>query len=93
MIKVIVQSTSDREQETIQLFERIRPYLDMGYTYASSLRLIGRISPKSRVNRNRGWFRDLVDYGESQGYRYGDYVYHHESKVGKAKVLSWDYLY
>lgn len=92
MITVIQQSTSERNEETRELFEEIRPYLDQGYTYKTSLVKVGRIKPSHSLNM-RGWFRDLVEYGESEGYRYGDYVFHHANRVGRVKVLAWDHLW
>lgn len=71
MITVISQDTAERKKETIELFDKIRPLLDDGYSYTTALRKIGRIR-HSRVFQ-RGWFRDLIDYGATQGYAYDDY--------------------
>ena len=92
MITVIEQSTSEREAETRELFNQIRPYLDKGYTYKTALVKVGRISSTRNLNI-RGWVKDLIDYGESEGYRYGDYIFHHANRVGKVKQLSWDHLW
>ena len=74
MITVISQTTAEREEETRLLFEQIRPLLDEGYGYNSALIKIGRIPRGSRTGYYaQGWFKDLKEYGESQGYKYTDY--------------------
>ena len=41
--KVISQSTKEREQETIDLFNKAKPYLDDGCSYRSALqKLLGK---------------------------------------------------
>lgn len=92
MITVIEQSTEERNQETKELFEEIRPYLDEGYTYKTALIKVGKVNPNRNLNV-RGWVRDLIEYGKSQGYLYGDHVFHHANRVGKVKVLAWDHLW
>ena len=73
-ITVIEQSTSERNEETKRLFEEIRPLLDTGYSYMGALVHIGRI-PKQYVHSyySQAWFRELKEYGESQGYDYESY--------------------
>ena len=66
MITVISQNTKERKEETRELFEQIRPYLDEGYSYNSAIRQV-----KKNAHGNYsglGWYRDVVQYGESQGY-------------------------
>ena len=75
MITVISQSTAERNEETQNLFEQIKPLLDDGYGYMSALVQIGRVT---RIQSKNGyyrhaWYRDLVEYGESQGYNYQEY--------------------
>lgn len=72
MITVISQTTQERENETIDLFNNIKPLLDDGYSYISALRKLGRITDKGRVFQ-RGWFKDLIRYGGTQGYPYEVY--------------------
>ena len=43
MIKVIEQSTDERNEETKQLFEQIKPLLDKGHTYMSACIEIRRV--------------------------------------------------
>lgn len=72
MIKVVAQTTADRKKETKQQFNKIKPYLDEGYTYRQALRKSG---VTSRIpTRYNGWFRDLIEYGESQGYLYRNHT-------------------
>ena len=71
-ITIISQTTAERQQETIELFEQIRPLLDQGMIYSAAVMKVRNIS--YHFNRNKqAWFRDLVDYGESQGYAYEDH--------------------
>lgn len=74
MITIIEQSTSERNQETRELFESIRPLLDKGYSYMTACVKVGRVSNSTR-NGQYGfrWFRDLKEYGAEQGYPYNEY--------------------
>ena len=74
MITVIEQSSKEREEETRQLFETIRPLLDNGYSYMGALVKIGRVPREVRSPYySHSWYRDLKEYGESQGYNYRKY--------------------
>lgn len=74
MITVISQSTQERKEETRKLFELIRPLLDEGYGYNSALKKVGKINEKSAgYYYSQGWFRELREYGETQGYKYREY--------------------
>ena len=73
MITVIEQSTSERKEETRQLFESIQPLLDEGYGYMSACVKIGRVTRSRNGQYGYRWFRDLREYGESQGYPYNEY--------------------
>lgn len=73
-IKVIEQSTNERNRETEELFQEIKPLLDDGFTYMMALIQIGKVlKGKHNGCYNRGWFKDLKNYGATQGYRYEDY--------------------
>ena len=72
-ITVISQTTAERNEETRQLFNSIRPYLDEGHTYRSALYEIGRIPTKRAGYYHQAWFRELVEYGGTQGYPYSEY--------------------
>lgn len=93
MITVVEQSTSERQEETEKLFHEIKPYLDEGFTYNQSLVKVGKITANTRLNSRNGWFYHLIKYGESQGYTYGNHIYHHANRVGRVKQLAWDHLW
>lgn len=69
-IRVIELSTKEREQETQQLFETIQPLLDKGYTYNLALR---EVKGLETLNTSNAWYRDVIEYGESQGYSRKEY--------------------
>ena len=79
MITVVCQSTSERQAETEQLFESIRPYLEDGYTYRDAVKAVGRIPENTNPNIRCSWFHHLIKYGESQGYK------HTYKKLGRRK--------
>jgi len=72
-ITVIEQTTEERNQETRTLFETIKPYLDEGYGYRAALNKAGRIQNGSGGYYRQAWFRELITYGETQGYPYNQY--------------------
>lgn len=67
MVKVIQQSTSERMEETRTGFNKIKPFLDNGFSYNESLRKAGLMSVKGSW-RNRAWTRDVIEYAKKQGY-------------------------
>ena len=71
-MKVIELSTAEREQETKELFEAIRPLLDDGYTYNKALRKVKNLKS---LNTNNAWYKDVIDYGERMGYPRKKYSY------------------
>lgn len=62
MITVIEQSTSEREQEIIEIFNEIKPLLDEGHSYLSALNAIDPSIARSRQSK------EIINYGETQGY-------------------------
>ncbi len=73
-INIISKSTSEREKEIKDLFELIKPYLDDGWNYSNACMHVKNLN--RRPTRNNGWFRDVVEYGERQGYSYNKYSGH-----------------
>lgn len=74
MITVISQTTQERNEETRRLFESIRPLLDDGYSYTSALKKLGKINNNAKgYYYGQAWFRELREYGETQGYKYREY--------------------
>ena len=80
-IRVIEMSTAEREQETIDLFNKIRPLLDQGYTYNRAIRKVRNITA---LNTNNAWYRNVIEYGESQGYP--KEKYNRKGRVPKCKL-------
>ena len=72
--KVISQSTKEREQETIDLFNKAKPYLDDGCSYRSALqKLLGK-KPTCSFGGVR-WYKDFVEYADAHGYPKSEYTY------------------
>ena len=68
-IKVIQQTTKERQEETIKLFKIIKPFLDNGYTINKAFRASGLVSQNSYFSwRGKSWSRDIVKYAEENGY-------------------------
>ena len=68
-IRVIQQSTAERNAETKELFDRIKPLIDEGYSFRQALIKLGyRVS-----NTRNGWYKDLVTYAQTQGYDHNEY--------------------
>lgn len=65
MIKVISQSTAERRQETIDLFNQCKPHLDNGDHLAKAVKKV--TGTKANVY-GQAWFKELRAYAESQGY-------------------------
>ena len=72
-ITVIEQTTAERRAETKELFESIRPHLDNGHGYRSALYEAGKVRNKCGGVYTQAWFRELIEYGETQGYPYHMY--------------------
>ena len=66
-IKVIEQTTAERRQETIDIFNKVQPYLDRGYSLRQA---VLKVSDRNITNVKNGWYRDLIEYCEKQGYEY-----------------------
>lgn len=79
MIRVIQQSTEERKAETIQLFEKIKPLLDKGYSFNKAL---SEVTDLSVTNYRNGWFKDLINYAKTQGYDYHEYKWKRGKKQG-----------
>lgn len=66
-ITVISQSTSEREQETVDLFEKCKPYLDEGVPLIDALQIIKNTTHNQFYSQ--AWYKELKSYAESQGYK------------------------
>lgn len=56
-IKVISQTTREREEETHQLFLQLKPLLDNGYTLSKAVKQELNIKHNSFYNQT--WYKDL----------------------------------
>ena len=67
MITIVEQTTAERKNETKDLFEQIKPYLDEGFSYKSALVKIGRISRGTNLNIRKGPGTDCAKTGRFTG--------------------------
>ena len=73
MMAIIETSTSERMRLAGETFELIKPLLDEGYTYARSIKIVKNLSYHHSIS-GKAWFKDIVEYGESQGYSRAEYM-------------------
>ena len=82
--KVISQSTKEREQETIDLFNKAKPYLDEGFSYRLAIiKALGLNSNNSHGNAK--WYRDFIEYADAHGYPKTEYRYKRTRSVADGK--------
>lgn len=73
-IKVICQSTKERKQEIIDLFNKAKPYLDDGCSYRSALiKALGK-EPNSSFS-HFSWYKEFMKYAGAHGYPKSEYRY------------------
>lgn len=72
--KVICQSTKEREQETIDLFNKAKPYLDDGFSYRSALQKVLEKKPTCSFS-DTSWYKEFVKYADAHGYPKTEYRY------------------
>lgn len=65
-MKVIETSTAERRQETRELFDKVKPFLDDGLSYDKALKQAGVMSARSW--RQRAYTRDVVELAKEHGY-------------------------
>ena len=81
-IKVICQSTSEQNEETIQLFNQIRPLLNKGYSYHRAVKEVCNSPPNSNI-AYYSWYKRLLRYGETQGYPRKNYLRSKNNSIGR----------
>ena len=82
--KVISLSTKEREQETIDLFNKAKPYLDDGCSYRSALqKLLGK-KPSNSFG-SASWYKEFIDYADAHGYPKTEYRYKRTRSVTDGK--------
>ena len=82
--KVISQSTKEREQETIDLFNKAKPYLDDGCSYRLALiKVLGKESNSSFSGAR--WYKEFIDYADAHGYPKNEYRYKRTRSVTDGK--------
>ena len=82
--KVISQSTKEREQETIDLFNKTKPYLDDGCSYRLALQKVLGKKPTCSFSERR-WYKDFVEYADAHGYPKSEYIYKRTRSVTDVK--------
>lgn len=81
--KVISQTTQEREMEMKKLFEQIKPYLLEGKSYSQAVKIVK--NTKTNYSHTR-WFKDLVKYGESEGYPKNDFTQNHMTGIVNVRL-------
>ena len=82
--KVICQSTKEREQETIDLFNKAKPYLDEGFSYRSALQKLLDLKPNYSFS-GFSWYKEFVEYADAHGYPKKEYRYKRTRSVTDGK--------
>ena len=82
--KVICQSTKEREQETIDLFNKTKPYLDEGFSYRSALQKVLGKKPTCSFG-GASWYKEFMDYADAHGYPKAEYIYKRTRSVADGK--------
>lgn len=83
-IKVISQSTKEREQEIIDLFNKAKPYLDDGCSYRLAIIKALGLKPNSNFSNN-GWYKEFMEYADAHGYPKSEYRYKRTKSVTDGK--------
>ena len=82
--KVISQSTKEREQEIIDLFNKAKPYLDDGCSYRSAIMKVLGKKPSNSFG-SASWYKEFIDYADAHGYPKAEYRYKRTRSVTNGK--------
>ena len=72
-IRVICESSNQRKELAKKNFEKIKPFLDKGMIYSNACIHAGLVDDSKGSWRTYSWYKDIVSYGEKQGYPYKNY--------------------
>ena len=82
--KVISQSTKEREQKIIELFNKAKPYLDDGCSYRLALQKVLGKKPTCSFS-NTSWYKEFMKYADAHGYPKTEYRYKRTRSVTDGK--------
>ena len=82
--KVISKSTKEREQETIDLFNKAKPYLDDGCSYRLAIMKVLGKEPSNSFG-GASWYKEFIDYADAHGYPKKEYRYKRTRSVTDGK--------
>ena len=83
-IKVISQSTKERKQEIIDLFNKAKPYLDDGCSYRLAIMKVLGKEPNSSFS-HFSWYKEFMEYADAHGYPKSEYRYKRTRRVTDGK--------
>lgn len=69
MITITAESTSERKEKAKRIFEDIKSLLEEGYSYGQAFHEKGYFKTPCSAKKY-AWSKDVIEYGESQGYPY-----------------------
>ena len=69
---IIERSSKDIENETIALFNECKPYLDKGYSFTRTIRIVKDITSEGSGFTNLAWYKRFKEFAISQGYKSQD---------------------
>ena len=81
---VISQSTKEREQEIIDLFNKTKPYLDDGCSYRLALQKVLGKKPSCSFG-GASWYKEFVEYADAHSYPKSEYRYKRTRSVTNGK--------
>ena len=81
--KVLSQSTKEREQEIIDLFNKAKPYLDDGCSYRLALQKVLGKKPSCSCG-GASWYKEFMKYADAHGYPKSEYRYKRTRSVADA---------
>ena len=66
-MRIIERNTNERKQDTIDLYNQIKPLLDQGLPITTAVKKYLGIQYNSFSNPT--WYKELREYAVSQGYK------------------------